>query len=160
MRFVNTLLAVAMAMATVVTAVPTSSNTTVSSVNSNTTITVVHITTEVSVFDPKDGVSGIEADGTLLVEADNAGCPRATRYACGQYMLADGTRQDFVSQVFNCIARDKFICQKFDYQLSHPTHPGEASYMVAAKIDPGCTCTFYRYIMLCNVAIIVILIFF
>jgi hypothetical protein len=70
-------------------------------------------------------------------------CEKSTRYACGQYQLADGTRQDFFSQVYACHPRDKFTCNKVAYQASNPTHAGEASYMVAAKVDPGCSCTFY-----------------
>jgi hypothetical protein len=79
-----------------------------------------------------------------VVPAEAANCPKPTRYGCGQYMLEDGTRQDFESQVYKCLPPDQFICQHFTYAPFNPTHPGEAGYMIGAKVDPGCTCTFYR----------------
>ncbi|KAL5114698.1 hypothetical protein ACEQ8H_007432 [Pleosporales sp. CAS-2024a] len=76
----------------------------------------------------------------LAVASD---CPKATRYACGEYKLQDGSTQDFVSQVYQCIPRGQFICHKFEYAAYSPTHAGEYAPMIAAKVDPGCTCTFY-----------------
>jgi hypothetical protein len=70
-------------------------------------------------------------------------CLKPTRYSCGEYMLEDSTRQDFVSQVYNCIPAGQFTCNTFKYAPFNPTNPGQESIMVAAKVDPGCTCTFY-----------------
>jgi hypothetical protein len=70
-------------------------------------------------------------------------CPKPSRYSCGEYMLEDGTRQDFVSQVYDCIPADQFTCNTFKYAPFNPTNPGQDSVMVAAKVDFGCTCTFY-----------------
>ena len=74
---------------------------------------------------------------------DAANCEKPTRYGCGQYMLEDGTRQDFVSQVYKCLPRNQMICNHFQYAPYNPTHPGEQSKMIAAKVDPGCTCYFF-----------------
>jgi hypothetical protein len=104
----------AVAVAAVVFAAPASSSVAVSNVNDNT-----------------------------FARADAANCPKASRYACGQYMLEDGTRQDFESQVYKCIPHDQFICQPFKYSSFNPTNPGQSSHMIAAKVDPGCTCFFY-----------------
>lgn len=82
--------------------------------------------------------SNITAIGTEVAD-----CPKASRYACGQYMLSDGTRQDFVSQVYKCIPRDRFMCNIFKYEQFDPNHPNAPDHMIAAKVDPGCTCTFY-----------------
>ncbi|KAH4986573.1 hypothetical protein HBI24_000770 [Parastagonospora nodorum] len=79
------------------------------------------------------------------IAAEAADCPKASRYACGQYMLRDGTRQDFVSQVYKCIPRDQFMCNIFKYEQFDPNHPNAPDRMIAAKVDPGCTCTFYSY---------------
>jgi hypothetical protein len=87
-------------------------------------------------------VSNVNND--LFARFEAAHCPKASRYACGQYMLEDGTRQDFESQVYKCIPHDQFICQPFKYSLINPTNPGQSSHMIAAKVDPGCTCFFYR----------------
>jgi hypothetical protein len=83
----------------------------------------------------------------LLARSDSATCPKATRNACGSYMLADGTRQDFESQVFKCQPRDEFHCNYFEYAKFDPFNPGKRSFMVGAKVDPGCTCTFYTYVI-------------
>jgi hypothetical protein len=53
---------------------------------SNTTLEISQITEPASKYN-------------VTAAAESANCPKATRYACGQYMLEDGTRQDFVSQV-------------------------------------------------------------
>ncbi|KAF1915296.1 hypothetical protein BDU57DRAFT_518197 [Ampelomyces quisqualis] len=70
MRFITTILAVALSSAAVVLAASTTavSSAMVPAVNT-----------------------------TVNTAASN--CGKSTRYACGQYMLADGSRQDFVSQV-------------------------------------------------------------
>ncbi|OAK99038.1 hypothetical protein IQ06DRAFT_225183 [Phaeosphaeriaceae sp. SRC1lsM3a] len=81
----------------------------------------------------------------LLARADAKECPKTNRYACGSYMLEDGTRQDFVNQAWNCVDGADPICGKFDYAVYNPTHPGEESFMVAAKVDVDCRCTFYEY---------------
>jgi hypothetical protein len=83
---------------------------------------------------------------SIFTRSDAANCPKATRNACGQYMLEDGTRQDFESQVFKCIPRDKFHCNYFNYAKFDPFNPGKRSHMIGAKVDPGCTCTFYTYV--------------
>jgi hypothetical protein len=70
-------------------------------------------------------------------------CPKPSRYSCGEYMLEDGTRQDFVSQVYNCIPAEKFMCNTFKYAPFNPTNAGQDSTMIAAKVDPGCSCTLY-----------------
>lgn len=121
MRLLSTLLTVARAVAAVVIAAPAT----------NTALKISQITEPASKYN-------------LTTAAESAGCPKATRYACGQYMLEDGTRQDFVSQVYKCIPRDQFICNTFKYEPFHPTKPGQSGNMIAAKVDPGCTCTFYR----------------
>jgi hypothetical protein len=78
-----------------------------------------------------------------LMRSSDANCPKASRNACGQYMLEDGTRQDFESQVFKCVPRDEFHCNYFNYAKFDPFNPGKRSHMIGAKVDPGCTCTFY-----------------
>jgi hypothetical protein len=126
MRFFNTFIIVAVAMTAFVVAAPS--------------------TTAVS----NTATSNFNANNALLARTEDGTCPHAKRHTCGQYMLEDGTRQDFVSQVFNCIPREQFICHKFDYQTAKPTHPGETNHMVAAKIEPGCECWFYRYMLMLN----------
>jgi hypothetical protein len=79
----------------------------------------------------------------VATAAEGADCPKANRYACGQYMLEDGTRQDFVSQVYDCIPREQFTCNIFKYAPFNPTNASQPGAMIAAKVDPGCTCTFY-----------------
>jgi hypothetical protein len=83
------------------------------------------------------------ASVSVFARSDVANCPKASRNACGQYMLEDGTRQDFESQVYKCIPRDEFHCNYFNYAKFDPFNPGKRSHMIAAKVDPGCTCTFY-----------------
>jgi hypothetical protein len=114
MRFLKVLALLVAATVTVVLAAPTSSS----------SLQVSNVT-----------------DTSSAAEAIN--CPKATRYACGQYMLEDGIRQDFVSQVYKCIPRDEFHCNYFHYSPYNPSNPDKPSHMIAAKVDPGCTCAFY-----------------
>jgi hypothetical protein len=89
----------------------------------------------------------VEVTSNNLARSDGATCPKATRNACGSYMLADGTRQDFESQVFKCQRRDEFHCNYFEYAKFDPFNTSKRSFMVGAKVDPGCTCTFYTYVI-------------
>ncbi|KAH7388664.1 hypothetical protein BKA66DRAFT_568989 [Pyrenochaeta sp. MPI-SDFR-AT-0127] len=67
----------------------------------------------------------------------------ASRYSCGQYKFEDGWTQNFVSQVWAGRPRDELICHSMNYERTHSTKGGQAGRMIAAKVDPGCTCFLY-----------------
>lgn len=108
--------------------------------------TVAAPTTDSAAVGPKitkftpDTFNAFSPIGSDLTSANRE---KPTRYGCGQYMLEDGTRQDFVSHVYKCMPRDKMQCNLFEYAPYSPNHPGEKSKMIAAKVDPGCTCHFF-----------------
>ncbi|CAO2650678.1 Nn.00g019700.m01.CDS01 [Neocucurbitaria sp. VM-36] len=66
-----------------------------------------------------------------------------SRSSCGKYKFDDGWVQAFYSQVWAGRPRDQLICHSLNYEFTHSTKKNQAGKMVAAKVDPGCTCFFY-----------------
>jgi hypothetical protein len=66
------------------------------------------------------------------------------RFSCGQYKLSQGgVIQEFYSQVWAGLPADVPLCRflKFEFR----DKKGQMGNIVAAKVDYGCTCFFYEY---------------
>jgi hypothetical protein len=125
MRFLSTLLVIAMAM--FIGAAPLEG----SSVT-NTSIAVPTITsiTGDTQFTPPDATDVTKS---------------SPRFSCGQYKLAPGgVVQEFYSQIWAGLPADVPLCRFLKFEFGD--RKSQMGNIIAAKVDYGCTCFFYEYV--------------
>jgi hypothetical protein len=125
MRFLSTLLVIAMAILVSTAPLEGSSVT-------NTTISVPAVT--------------FMSGDTQFTPPDAGNVTKSSpRFSCGQYKLASGgIVQEFYSQVWAGLPADIPLCRFLKFEFGD--RKGQMGNMIAAKVDYGCTCFFYEYV--------------
>jgi hypothetical protein len=125
MRFLSTLLVIAMAM--FISAAPLE--------GSSVTNTSIAVPTIASITGDTRFTSPGAADVTKS----------SPRFSCGQYKLAPGgIVQEFYSQIWAGLPADVPLCRFLKFEFGD--RKGQMGNIIAAKVDYGCTCFFYEYV--------------